>query len=71
MDQMAFWLAGSILMMLGFIVVVIGVLIINNLFSKYWKPVTIIKYDYHPMYYDPVTGEQLISEPKIKKEATQ
>jgi hypothetical protein len=68
MDQAAVWLAGSILIMLGFIVIVLGVLIINNLFSKYWKPVTLTKYNYHSVYYDPVTGEQLIAQPPNKKE---
>ena len=41
MDQAAVFLAGSILTMLGFIVVVGGVVIINNLLSNFWKPVTI------------------------------
>jgi hypothetical protein len=31
-------LAGSILVGLGFVVVVVTLLVINNLFSKYWKP---------------------------------
>lgn len=37
MDQAATWLAGSVLTMMGFVVVVVGVLIINNLIAKYWK----------------------------------
>ena len=37
MDQAAVFLAGSILTMLGFIVVAIGILVINNLVAKYWK----------------------------------
>ena len=37
MDQAAVFLAGSILTMLGFIVVTIGIIVINNLISKYWK----------------------------------
>ena len=41
MDQAAVFLAGSILTAMGFIVVVIGVLVINNLLHKYWKPITI------------------------------
>jgi len=32
-------LAGSILTMLALIVVVIGLVVINNIFSKYWKPI--------------------------------
>lgn len=38
-DQAAVFLAGSILTGLGFIVAGIVVLVLNNLFSKHWKPV--------------------------------
>lgn len=37
MDQAAVFLAGSILTMMGFVIVAIGVIIINNLIAKYWK----------------------------------
>ncbi len=37
MDQAAVWLAGSILAVLGFLVVLGGILIANNLVAKYWK----------------------------------
>ena len=37
MDQASVFLAGSILTMLGFIVVVAGVVIINNIIHTYWK----------------------------------
>jgi hypothetical protein len=45
MDQAAVFLAGSILTALGFIVAVIGVVIINNIIHKYWKPVQIFTAD--------------------------
>ena len=45
MDQAAVWLAGSILTMLGLITVVAGVIAINNLLHKYWKPVRIFTAD--------------------------
>lgn len=38
-------LAGSILTMLSFIIVVIGVIIINNIVHKYWKPIRIFTAD--------------------------
>ena len=38
MDQAAVFLAGSVLTMIGFVVVVIGIVIINNILHKYWKP---------------------------------
>ena len=39
MDQSAVFLAGSILTALGFVVVVVAAVIINNILHKYWKPV--------------------------------
>jgi hypothetical protein len=45
-DQSAVFLASSILTVLGFIIVFIGVVVINNILSKYWKPVQFIKFDY-------------------------
>jgi len=48
MDQAATWLAGSILTMLGFIVVIGAILVINNMLHKYWKPVQFFKWAEHP-----------------------
>ena len=56
MDTAATFLAGSILSMMGFVVVVIGIVIINNIFSRYWKPVKWMRMMDHPMY---VTREEL------------
>ena len=44
-EQSSVFLAGSILTMLGFIVVVIGIVVINNILSKYWKPVKLFTPD--------------------------
>ena len=41
MDKAAVFLAGSILTMLGFIVVIAAIVVINNILHKYWKPVRI------------------------------
>jgi hypothetical protein len=38
MDQAAVWLAGTILTVLGFLTILAGVLVANNLVAKYWKP---------------------------------
>jgi hypothetical protein len=38
MDQAAVFLAGSILTALGFIVIIAGIVAINNIIYKYWKP---------------------------------
>lgn len=40
MDTAATFLAGSILFGLALIALSIAFIVINNLFSKYWKPVT-------------------------------
>ena len=45
MDQAAVFLAGSILTALGFIVVVAAIVAVNNIISKYWKPVRIFTSD--------------------------
>ena len=45
MDQSAVFLAGSILTMLGFVIIATGIIVINNIASKYWKPVTIFTKD--------------------------
>jgi hypothetical protein len=45
MDQAAVFLAGSILTMLGFVVVIAGIIAINNLLHKFWKPVRIFTAD--------------------------
>jgi hypothetical protein len=38
MDQAAIFLAGSVLTMMGFVVITVGVVVINNIVHKYWKP---------------------------------
>jgi len=48
MDQAAVFLAGSILTMLGFIIIVAGIIAINNLLHKYWKPVIIWRFPEYP-----------------------
>ena len=45
MDQAAVFLAGSILTALGFVVVIISIVVINNILHKYWKPVRIFTAD--------------------------
>jgi hypothetical protein len=69
MDQAAVWLAGSILTMLGMVVVVAGVIVINNLIHKYWKPVRIFTSDSWnlnpPVQY--VHQEEIVVDTKTKK----
>ena len=37
MDQAAVFLAGSILTVIGFLIILAGILVANNLVAKYWK----------------------------------
>jgi hypothetical protein len=49
-DQSAIFFVGSILTCMGFIVVALTVLLLNNIFSKYWKPIqwrVFKEFDYH------------------------
>jgi hypothetical protein len=50
MDQAAVWLAGSILTTLGFVVIVAGLIVVNNILHKYWKPVRIFTPDSWQFY---------------------
>jgi hypothetical protein len=45
LDQASTFFVGSILTMLGFIVVIAGIIVINNLIYKYWKPVKLFTPD--------------------------
>lgn len=38
MDQAAVFLAGSVLTMMGFVVIIVGLVVINNIIHRYWKP---------------------------------
>jgi hypothetical protein len=44
------FLASSILMMLGTIVIIIGAVVINNILHKYWKPVRMFTVDSFTMF---------------------
>ena len=45
MTQAATFLGSSILLMMGTIVIVIGIVVINNILNKYWKPVRMFTVD--------------------------
>lgn len=66
MDQAAVFFAGSILVTLGFIVIAAGIVVINNIVSKYWKPVTWVKFEYEPVYFDAKDGTPLAKVPQTK-----
>ena len=48
LEQASVFFTGSILIMLGFVVITAGVVAINNLLHRYWKPVKFFKFLDHP-----------------------
>lgn len=59
LEQASVFLSGSILFILGFIALVIGVVVINNIVHKFWKPVTVFTRDSFSLFgghhsYDPM-----------------
>ena len=44
-DQMANFMAGSILFSIGIIILVIALVIINNILSRFWKPMKFYHYE--------------------------
>jgi UPF0716 family protein affecting phage T7 exclusion len=59
MDQAAVFLAGSVLTVLGFITVVIGLVVINNIIARYWRPIRIFTED----SWKGITGNARFAEP--------
>jgi hypothetical protein len=65
MDQAAVFFAGSVLTMLGFVVIVVGVVVINNILHKFWKPLKLFTEDSWKGFNPPVT---VYSEVKKEKD---
>ena len=63
-DQAAVFLAGSILTALGFIVIVIAAVVINNIIHKYWKS---FGWKFFPVYVN--KEEVTYEEPKLDKKS--
>jgi hypothetical protein len=61
-DQAAVFLAGTILTALGFIVIVIAAVVINNIIHKYWKS---FGWKFFPVYVN--KEEVTYEEPKLDK----
>lgn len=58
MDQAAVWLCGSILTTLGFLVIIGGAIIVNNLLHRYWKPVRMFTPDSWKAFNPPMPEPQ-------------
>ena len=67
MDTAANFLSASILTMLGFIIIVMGVIVINNLIAKYWKDLGWFK-SWATMHQEP---PRFIDEPKTVDTTTE
>lgn len=63
MDIAATVLAGSILTGLALVVAVITIVIINNIFHKYWKPIQWLRIQDQPLY-------STIEEPSLEIKST-
>lgn len=62
-EQASNFFVGSILTMLGFIVVIAGIVVINNLIHKYWKPVNLFTPDSWKAFNPPhLTREEPVHE---------
>ena len=47
-EQSATFFTASILTMMAFVVICAGIVVINNILHKYWKPVQFFKWADHP-----------------------
>lgn len=69
--QMASWLIGSILFAFGTLVLIFGLILINNLLHKYWKPVTVIMFrneSIYPKIRYSIPEDFEYKEPKLEQE---
>lgn len=41
MESAAVFMSASILIMMTFVVISVGIIVVNNLFHKYWKPINL------------------------------
>ena len=71
MDQGAVFLASSILLMLGFIVIVAGAIAINNLLCRYWKPVKIFHPDSWRGFNPPIVSTEQKNKGAVDGDSTQ
>ena len=61
------FLAGSILISVGMAMIGLMLLVMNNLFSKYWKPVKVFVYENRPYKLDEILEPTIDHDPIQKK----
>jgi len=57
MEAAAVFMSASILVMMTFVVISVGVIVVNNLFHKYWKPINLFSSMHSPARF--ATAEEL------------
>jgi len=77
MDQAAVFLAGSVLTVIGFLVILGGILIANNLIGKYWVSwgwkLTPAYWEHSPQFMTPEQAEKIaphLDDEHAKKETS-
>lgn len=61
------FLAGSILVSVGIAMIGMMILILNNLFSKYWKPIKVFVYENRPYKLEELLEPTIDQDPIQKK----
>jgi hypothetical protein len=67
-EQATVFLATSILVMLGMIALVIGVVVINNIIHRHWKPINVFTQDSWAAFNPPMKYDQERQTPTLNKE---
>jgi hypothetical protein len=62
-ETAAEFLVGSILFGIGFCIIAVGLVVVNNIFHKYWKPVTI----WLPKYMDQTQSTRFATDEEMAK----
>ena len=69
-DQASTFLACGILLSLGLTIIVIGIVAINNIIYKFWKPLKILTFtQYPPVYIEPTVEPEPTKEKEKKVQA--
>jgi len=73
MESAAYFVSGSILVMLGFVIIAMGIVAINNIFAAYWQPVRLFTPDswtgFNPPYKEEInkTDPPMFEKEEVKR----
>jgi len=65
-ESAAIWMAGTVLVTLGIIAMVVGAVIINNILHRYWKPVTIFTTESFSLFGGRASYQWVENHPEVK-----